>query len=79
VVAVDGRVLADRRILEHDRLLFAGEQLDIVAQPALVPLQCEDERGPLSPEDGAIAIARIGDVFELGWPFVLGRCAAARP
>ena len=47
VVAVDGRVLADRCILERDRLLLLGEQLDIVAQRALVALQREDVIGLL--------------------------------
>ena len=46
VVAVDGRVLADRRILERNRLLLAGEQFDIVAQRALVALQREDGSRP---------------------------------
>ncbi len=47
VVAVDGGVLADGRIFERDRLLFAGEQFDIVAQRALVALQREDVIGLL--------------------------------
>ena len=47
VVAVDGRVLADGRIPERDRLLLAGEQLDVVAQRALVALQREDVIGLL--------------------------------
>jgi hypothetical protein len=42
VVALDGPVLAVRGALERDRLLLAGEQLDIVAQRALVPLQREE-------------------------------------
>ena len=47
VVAVDGRVLTDRCILECYRLLLLGEQLDIVAQRALVAFQREDVVGLL--------------------------------
>ena len=47
VVAVDGPVLADFRILERDRLLLAGEQFDIVAQRALVALQRKNVIGLL--------------------------------
>ena len=47
VVAVDGPVLADFRILERDRLLLAGQQFDIVAQRALVALQRENVIGLL--------------------------------
>ena len=47
VVAVDGGVPADRRILERNRLLLASEQFDIVAQRSLVALQREDVVGLL--------------------------------
>src|SRR5208283_5789295 len=47
VVAVDGRVPADRSLLEGDGLLFAGKQRDVVAQSSLIALQGEDVVGLL--------------------------------
>src|SRR5271157_781513 len=44
----------------------SGFALDEIDHIALGEVDGAVEKGPLSPEDGAIAIARIGDVFELG-------------
>ena len=44
----------------------SGFALDEIDHIVLGEVDGAVEKGPLSPEDGAIAIARIGDVFELG-------------
>ena len=44
----------------------SGFALDEIDHIVLGEVDGAVEKGPLSPEDGAIAIARIGDVFERG-------------
>jgi hypothetical protein len=47
VIAIDGLVAADRGVLEAIGLLLGGEQLDILAQRALVALKGENVIGVL--------------------------------
>ena len=48
MIAIDGLVLADRRVREAIGLLFGHEHLDVVAQRALVSFECEHVIGFLA-------------------------------
>jgi hypothetical protein len=63
----------DELKIEFEELIFAdtpievsGFALDEIDHIVLGEIDDAIEEGPLSPEAGAIAVARIGDVFDLG-------------
>jgi len=56
----------DELILANEPIEVSGFTLDEIDHIALGDIDDAVEEGPLAPEAGAIAVARIGDVFELG-------------
>ena len=62
VIAVDGLMPGDRRILEAVSLLLGGEQFDILAQASLIALERQHVVGLLVedfPGDVALAADRV--------------------